>query len=363
MMQRRGVSRRRAVLRVDLTILSLIGVLLIAALGAGGMSLYRDVYSPSAFVQRYLDLLADGRAADALQMPGVSVDLARQHDTGIDVTASEALLRATALSPLTDYAVISEKHVISEKQKSGVYSVATEYRAGGVHGATTYTVVQDGWMGVVPNWRFERSPLAEIELTVRGSDTFTINGFPLHRNQVSAQGAAAKPLDPLHLLVFTPALYSISVDTAIAATPGLRVLTDAALTRTAVDVQAQPTEEFISLVQEKVEEFLNNCTAQQVLLPTACPFGLEVQHRLAEDSLPTWSITQQPRITVDPDGASWRIPTTDAVAHIDVRIKSVFDGSVRAVSEDVPFQIDGTISILPDGTASIRVGSPTTGSP
>jgi len=354
MMQGRTVSRRRAALRIDLSILAVIGVLLIAALAAGGASLYQQIYSPSAFVQRYLDLLSSGRAADALRVPGVSLDLALQGDAELDAVASEALLRTSALGRLTGY------EVTSEKQNDGVYQVTASYQAAGTKGTSTYSVVQDGWIGVAPNWRFERSPLAEIELTVRGADVFSVNGFELDRRQVSAHGADAKPLDPLHLLVFTPGVYSVTVDTAISATPGVRVLADTALARTPVEVQAEPTEKFIGIVQEKVEEFLATCATQEVLLPTACPFGLEVQNRIADGSLPKWSIAEQPKVTVEPDGAQWRIPTTGAVAHIDVKIKSVFDGSVHDVSEDVPFQVDGTISILPDGSAQIRVGSPVT---
>lgn len=351
MMQGRTVSRRRASLRTDLTLLGLIGVLLLAALGAGAVSLYQEVYSPSAFVHRYLDLLSSGRAADALQVPGVSVDLA-QKGAEIDAASSEALLRTAALAQLTDY------DITSETQKDGVYRVSAEYRAGGVRGTSTFQVVQDGWVGVVPNWRFERSPLAEIVLTVRGADVFEVNGFELDRRQVSGQGADADPLQPLHLLVFTPGLYSVTVDTPISATPGVRVLADTALGRTPIEVQALPTERFTGLVQQKVEEFLAGCATQEVLLPTACPFGLEVANRLADGTVPKWSISRQPEITLVPDGSGWRIPPTDAVAHIDVTILSVFDGSVREVSEDVPFQVDGTIGILPDGTASIRVGTP-----
>ena len=41
---------------------------------------------------------------------------------------------------------------------------------------------------------------------------------------------------------------------------------------------------------------------------------------------------------------NWRIPPADAVAHIEVDIRSLFDGSVRHVSEDVPFLVTGHIS-------------------
>lgn len=39
-------------------------------------------------------------------------------------------------------------------------------------------------------------------------------------------------------------------------------------------------------------------------------------------------------------------------------VKSLYDGSVSHVDEDVPFQVDGTIRFLPDGSASISITSP-----
>ncbi|UWF77457.1 MULTISPECIES: hypothetical protein [Microbacterium] len=350
MEQARTRTRRRAGLASDLTILGIVGVLLLAAIAAGGLSLYRDFYGPSAFVERYLDLLSSGRAADALRVPGVAVDRAALEENGIDGAASEALLRRAALAPLDDV------EIVSETEQDGSFLVTADFRAGGAKGRTTFTVVQDGWVGVTPNWSFAVSPLAEVELRLRGADRFAVNGFEVDRRQVSAQGADADPLEPLHLLVFTPGVYSVTVDTAISHTPGVKVLADTPLARTPVEVQAQPTEEFREVVQQRVEEFLEGCTTQEVLQPTACPFGLTVRNRIA--SPPKWSIVQHPTVTVVPDGANWAIPPADAVAHIEVDIQSLFDGSIDHVSEDVPFRINGTIAILPDGSASIRVGSP-----
>lgn len=348
----RASPRARSSLRADLTLLALVGVLLFAAIAAGGMSLYQQFYSPSAFVQRYLDLLSSGRAAEALQVPGVSLDLAVLQDAGIDASASEALLRRAALSPLTDVTV-TEKG-----EKDGLHQVVVDYRAGGVEGTSTFTVAQDGWVGVTPNWRFTESPLAEIELTVRGADVFAVNGFAIDRRQVSVDGAEAAPLDPVHLLVFTPGRYSVTVDTAIAASPGVSVLADTALARTPVDVQTEPTEKFIGVVQQQVEQFLTDCATQEVLQPTRCPFGLQLHNRLAPDTVPQWSIVTQPTVSLVPDGANWALPPTEAMAHIDVKIQSLFDGAVREVSQDVPFRVNGTVTVLPDGSVSIRVGSP-----
>jgi len=346
---RRSASRR-ARLGADLALLAVVGLMLVAALGAGGATLYQQFYGPSAFVVRYLDLLSSGRAADALRVPGVAIDRETLEEAGIAPTASEAMLRRSALAPLTDV------EVESEKPAEGGTAVTVSYRASGHEGTSTFLIEQDGWAGVTPNWRFRTSPLAVVDLTVRGSDRFAVNGFEVDRRQVSAAGVDAAPLDPLPLLVFTPGLYSVSVETPIATASGHGVLADTPLAETPLDVQTTPTEEFVEVVQQRVEEFLTQCTTQEVLQPTACPFGLRVTNRIA--SPPKWSIAQQPTVTVVPDGAQWQIPPTDAVAHVDVEIRSLFDGSIDPVSEDVPFRLNGTIVILPDGSASIRVGSP-----
>lgn len=351
MVQPVTTSLRRRRLWVDLTTLAVVGVLLVAALGAGAAVLYKEFYGPSAFVTRYLDMLATGRAADALQLPGVAIDRDILENSGIGATASEALLRQAALAPLTDIDVVSEETV------DDVTEVTVSYRAGAHEGTSTFSIAQDGWEGVTPSWRFTRTPLAAVSLSIFGADKFSVNGFEIDRRQVSAAGAEAEPTDPLPLLVFTPGLYSITVDTAISTSPGVSILADTPLAETPVDLQTTPTAEFNDVVQTRVEEFLTECTTQEVLQPTACPFGLEVQNRIVNP--PTWSIAEQPAVSVEPDGAYWVIPPADAVAHIEVDIRSLFDGSVQHVSEDVPFRVSGTIAILPDGSASIRVGSAT----
>ncbi len=338
---------RRRSLAFDLTALTLVGVLLVGALGAGGAVLYEQLYSPAAFVTRYLDLLAQGRAVDALAVPGVRVESSELDAAGLPADAADALLRRAALAPLSDI------EVVGTTEKDGVSSVTVEYEAGPHTGRTTFAVEQAGMIGVVPAWRFATSPLAVIDLTVRGAMQFEVNGFEIDKRQVLAAGVDADPLEPVPLLVFSPGLYSIEVDTALSASPGVAVLSDKPRAEIPVTVQTQATDKFVEVVQDKVEEFLDECATQRVLQPTGCPFGFTVRNRILD--APTWSIAEQPVVALEPDGADWRIRRTQAVAHIEVDIQSIFDGSVRHVDEDVPFFIDGDITVLPDGTASIQV--------
>ncbi len=342
-----GASRSRGRLGLDLTLLAVAGVLLLGAVTAGVVFLYQQLYSPKAFVEHYLSLLSDGHAADALAMPGVSVNSAELESSGLPLTASDALLREAALGALSDIRTVEETDVGDATQ------VRVSYTAGGHSGSTTFLVESNGWIGVAPAWRFARSPLSVLDVTVQGSMQFAVNGFEIDKRQVSPDRMDAAPLDPVQLLVFSPGAYRISVDTAIAATPGVDVLADKPLANVPVQLQAEPTEEFVAVVQQRVDEFLAECATQQVLQPTACPFGFVVTDRIEGD--PVWSIAQNPVITVAPDGANWTIPATPASAHIDVDVVSLFDGTVSHVSEDVEFMLSGTITVQPDGSVSIRV--------
>lgn len=344
-----GRTQRRAkrMLRVDLTVLAVIGVLLVGALGATVSVLYQQLYSPTAFVVRYLDLLAQGRAADALTVPGVAVDSIELDESDLPTTASEALLRADALAPLTDIVPVSSQ------AHDGVTSVTVAYQAGPHEGTTTFEVESAGWAGVTPVWRFAQSPLAVIELTVRGSMQFSVNGFAIDKRQVSPSGVDADPLESTPLLVFSPGFYSITVATAAVESDGIAVLSDAPQADIPIDLQTEPSDEFVAVVQQKVDDFLAQCATQTVLQPTGCPFGYYVQNRIVGD--PVWSITSTAPVALAPDGAGWSIRRTQGVAHIDVDVRSLFDGSITHVSEDVPFFLTGSIAMLPDGTASIQV--------
>ena len=345
-----AARRRRGSLALDLTLLGIVGVLLAGATFAAAQVLYREFYSPSAFVERYLGMLSEGRAGDALAVAGVAVDSAELEAAGLPAQASDPLLRSAALATLTDVEVVSETTTGDATQ------VTVEYSAGPYPGRTTFEIERDGQIGLAPTWRFARSPLAVMDLTVLGSMSFEVNGFEIDKRQISPAGADADPLAAVPLLVFSPGLYSVSVDTAISATPGVAVLSDSPLHATTVNIQADATKEFIDVVQERVEGFLSDCATQDVLLPTGCPFGFHVEDRIV--SAPQWSIVRQPTVSVELDAANWKIPGVEAVAHIEVDIRSLFDGSVRRVSEDVPFLMNGAITVPPTTMDALTRAAP-----
>ncbi|MBO3662789.1 hypothetical protein [Microbacterium stercoris] len=336
----------------DLILLGVVFVLLAAAIWAGFSALHRQFWGPSAFVERYLATLAEGDTAAAVAFPGVAVDTTDLEGAGLPDTASDALLRPAVVTwNLTDV------EIVGEKTSGDVTEVTASYELDGADGETTFRVRPAGMEGLVPRWGFETSPLAEIEVAVRGSRQFSVNGFEIDQRQVSPLGPEADPLEPVSMLVLTPGVYSVSVDTSIAAAPPVTVMADAPLGSVPIELQATPTAEFADVVTQKVSDFLAQCATQKVLQPTGCPFGTPIEDRVLPDTI-QWSIITPPPLTMVPDGAFWALSPSTGTAHLEADVRALSTGYIYRVSKDVPFVIDGTVEILPDGTASILVGSP-----
>jgi len=345
---------RRAVAR-EVVGFIVIGALLITAVAAGLASLYRSFWGPSAFAERYVHLLADGRAADALAIDGVAVGRDALDDADLAVGASDALLRSTALGDgLSGIRAVGERD-----EGDGVTEVTVEYRIDGERHETRLQVAMAGWNGLVPTWRFAASPLTEIVVDTHGSWRFTVNGFEVDKRQVSPEGLEADPADPIPLLVFAPMEYDISVDTATTVADPVTTVASDPLSMVDVEVDAEPSDAFQKVLDEKSASWLSEeCGSRNVLLPEDCPYGYELDALIAPGTEPEWTITEYPDIRLTEDGAWWSIEPADGIAHIELDMQSYVDGSISHVSEDVPFRIDGTVELLQDGSAKIEIGAP-----
>jgi hypothetical protein len=125
-----------------------------------------------------------------------------------------------------------------------------------------------------------------------------------------------------------------------------------AVSETVVD--AQPTAAFTREVQKQTNAFLDACAAQKVLQPAGCPFGVEIDDRVQGD--PAWSMVTYPTVELRPGDDSWETGQLVGVAHIDVTVQSLFDGTVEQRSDDVRFSMSlSRVTIRPDGSLAIVV--------
>jgi hypothetical protein len=301
---------------------------LIAAFAATVFFLNATVYSASGFTRSYLDALARHDSAAALEIPGVRT--ANDADT--------ALLADDAMGDLSEIALVSDT-----TDRSGEHTMVFDYTLGASDaGRTEFLVERTGTsFGLFSRWRFVASPLTTMSVTVLNDRSFDVNSLTVS----SSRGAD----EPGSFMVFSPGRYTLGhTSTFLSASPVIvKSTTIGAIVDATIDVQANA--EFVAKVQLDLNEFLDRCTTQTVLMPTSCPFGLHVNNRV--DSPPKWSMSAYPVATIEPaenstnDAGSWIVPNTEGVAHLNVTVRSLFDGSVSDLDRDVPFTVGYRVDI------------------
>jgi hypothetical protein len=288
-------------------------------------ALNATLYSSSGFVKSYLDALERKDAPAALELAG----------SGERSTATRAMLERSAMSDLEDVEFVSESRFAD-----GVQRVVFSYLAAGKPGQSSFDVRQSGSvLGLFPSWRFATAPYSVVQLSVLNSQDFTANGVDLSTPE---QGTA------LPLVVFTPSAIAVTHEsTFLTATPLLVSATQpGASVVAALDVRANSA--FVEQVQSEIDDFLDSCTTQTVLLPTGCPFGQQISNRIA--STPEWSMSEYPSVSLAPgsEPGSWLMPVTNAAAHLTVDVQSLFDGTTSVFDEDVPFTVSYLVTFLGD---------------
>jgi hypothetical protein len=345
-----GVRRgryARAVIAVCV-VLALLGAALAATIG----SLNRDVYSAGGFVRQYLEALASHDTHTALDLPGAEPTDAALEAAGLPQDLPTALLRSSVLSSITDIELVSDT-ATDDADPTSPHTVVYEFQLDGAKQSMEFSVKRAGTVaGIFTTWAFATSPLAVLQVTVQHEAHFTVNDLTLDIRAHADADAEASFSNQGAYLAFAPAVYDISHDSALltAEAQSVPVVTSGA---TDVTVDAVPNDTFVSQVQTKLNEFLDECTTQPVLQPSNCPFGIEIDNRVK--SAPVWSIAQYPEVVLTGGESTFDMPVSDGQAHIVVDEQSLYDGDLSTRDEDVPFQVGLSVTIQTDGSLAIQL--------
>lgn len=305
--------------------------LLVAAFIGTVITLNLTLYSASGFVNSYLQALARRDVDGALAMPGVRL-------TG---TGSTALVSPGALGDLGGIRFLRDTD-----DGAGRHTVVYGYSFSGLTGTSSFAVEHTGSrLGLFSAWRFVTSPEGTLRLTPLHDDDFEANSVSL----VSKGGANVAE----SYRVLTPASLELSHTSTYLAAPKTRVLVTVAGSTVDASVDIQANESFIREVQQELDKYLAGCVTQQVLLPTECPMGTQITDRIQD--APVWAMVTFPKVTIapGPEAGSWVIPDTKGTAHVTVKVKSIFDGSLSTFDQDVAFSVRYVITFQADGSPLI----------
>ena len=328
----------RGELRRAVVVWSLLAALLVGAFLGTVAALNQGTFSAHGFVRSYLDALAREDSRDALATPGVV----------LPEEGSRALLDARALPGITDVELVSD-----EPAGDGERAVTYAYTLPSGPASTEFRVRETpAALGLFARWEFATSPVAVIDLELRHASTFTANGVSVSATPggetAAGAGSTYLVLAPASLALDHASEYLQAADAEVAVTePGSVV---------PARVDAEPTDDLVASVRSEVEAYLTECTTQAVLYPSGCPFGKTIRDRITAP--PVWSMTAMPEIALqpasdDPADLDWVVPSTVGTAHIRVPVRSLYDGSVKDLDEDVPFSVSWRVSV--DETSGVRI--------
>lgn len=313
-------------------------LLTVAALFSAIGILNRELYSASAFVRIYLDAVSHHDVDAALATPGVVLTTDDEPGSG-----SAALVTPDALGGIDDVEQLSDTEIAPGRHRIVYGYTLTGLGQHSTHGQSEFDVVQSGtgWL-FFPEWRFVRSPVATATVTVSHASSFTVG-----RAEVDTADAAAFHASQDYE-VLVPSLYVLSHASEYLGAYPIAMTATAPRSSVSAIVDVQPTTAFLDEVQTTVNRFLDDCAEETVLYPPGCPFGQDVNDRIASE--PAWSIENYPTLTILAGQDSWIVPNSAGSAHITVDIRSLFDGTVTTLDASVPFDVTFSLTIQPDGS-------------
>ena len=328
-MTRMAVEETTASRRRLLITFALLAGLILAAFAGTVAVLNSTLYSASGFVGSYLNALARHDVNAALATPGVTPP----------ASGADDLLVPAALGPLDDIRL--ESDTIGS---DGAHHLVFSYSFTGKREVSQFVVARAGvHLGFFSSWRFQVSPMGILRVIPQHAASFTANDIPL---------SASKPGEPSEFRVLTPASVVLGhSSTYFAAKPTPVAVTQPGTIDAEVDIQANHA--FVKELQKQLDAQLKQCTTQKVLLPTGCPFGQHMDNRIEGD--PKWSMASYPELAVVPGPAAgdWQVPQTPGAAHLTVKVRSLFDGTLSTFDEDVPFTVSYSITFSDSGIPTI----------
>lgn len=347
------LERMTPVTRV-VVIWSLVGVLLLAAFGSAIGALQQNVYSPSGFVGAYLNAIARHDTGAALAMPGTRPSAAQLKASGLPMKPSHELLRSDVLGQLSDVHILHD-----DRLPDGTHRVTARYELDGRPASSNFIVANHGSvLGIFASWRFAVSPLAIAHVAVLHATTFTIasNTGGTHTVDTRAASTVSGAFNnAANYLVFTPSTLRLGHESRLLTAPDVTKAVTKPGAVTDVSVTTVASAAFVNQVKSQLGDYLDECVKQQVLQPAGCPMGVVIDDRI--DGTPVWSMKTYPEVTITAGAQGWVMPTTAGMAHLKVKVQSLFDGSISLRDDDEPFTISLTrVVIREDGSLDLTVG-------
>lgn len=293
---------------------------MVIALGALALAMVIvTTASAEAHVARYLDALARDDLVSAARLAG---------------------LEASAMVPFGDDAEPSIRRIVSSvTERDGTVTVLTEYGDDSDAQRVPFSLEPaTPLLGFIPAWAFTQPPVTTLDVGADHHDRVVV-GDHVVTSIAAGQTVAVS--------VLVPARVTVRLDDPLLRADARSVRVTPRSTAPVI-LAVEPSARFVRSVQRQVDRLLAECATQQVLLPTGCPFGTEIDDRVVDR--PQWQLTQPPSIslTAAEQPGVWLV-SGDAEVRLRVTVQRLFDGTLEERDEAVAFTVRGQVVLQPGG--------------
>ncbi|WP_313810968.1 hypothetical protein [Glutamicibacter sp.] len=273
-------------------------VLLLALLIGGALAANRVLFSPEHMVTDLQKHLAAGEGAQALGLMNATVPKG-------DAVALDSEALAHTQDGISDFTADDSQ---VDPNDENLRIVTAHYKADGVDQESKYTLRHTGktWL-FFDTWAFVPSTLPTVRVKAN-----TVNEVTVNEQQIPLKAGVST------LPVFYPSVIDASFSTKnfAADTRGV-VVTGPSEDPVRIALKTQPTKAFIKSINTKVKKYLDDCTKQQVLMPSGCPFAYNTTARVDSSTI-NWSIDKYPRIDVSYYNGDWVLSPLDVTASVNL---------------------------------------------
>jgi hypothetical protein len=305
----------------------LLGLMLAVAAAVVAINVVNNsVASPQQPVREYLDALKNGEGERALGLLRASVP-----------AADPAMLDGTALQ--TAASRIVNMNVGEAESRSGNrVMVPVDYTIDGSRLRTEFLLEKTGTEWLFFNeWAFVPAQLPTLEVTVVNSVEADLNGVPV--NMPGGRNTFA---------VFYPGEYEASLNGEFfTAAPTKATLASPDVPPAPLSLLTEATDELNNAVGAKVKEFLDSCAAEagrQQRLQPDCPFYHATSNRVIDGTI-KWTITEYPKISVEPFDGRWVVAPLDGKARISAQQVDLFTGALIDLNVEHDFSFTTRLDI------------------
>src|SRR5690606_4553951 len=201
----------------------------------------------------YLNSVAKGKASEALSYPGIEVS----------ETDSKYITDAS-LASIEDITIVSDT-----ANDQGIHSITASYTLIDLDGnsyqhETTFKVEPgDKIYGIFDGWAFAENPVATVEVLVSNDWRFNLN-----QQQIAVVGGV--PNQAQQVTVLVPNLYQVEHLSNYFSSTRENIAVDSTGRTFSAELSLEPTQEFVDLISNELNSYLDGCATQTVLQPTGC---------------------------------------------------------------------------------------------